>query len=344
MPRKPRIGLRLFPALILLAVLSVVVGAAIFLPRPGLKTIDPNEFWPRDTAIKVDVFTDQGKHLGDEIAYTIRVAYDPKTVDINSAKRALESINFEPFLIKNHRTTERRTSSGITVYTSEYILQLLKGPVNKTYQFPGAILEHKNQKTGLNGRTVFDPAPIFVSSRLPENLSSLELKTLKGEIGIVGTFWAVWVLVALGCVLAAAAVILASVKLFRRIVSRGRSRPEYLGDFVASCESLRSRLESCDDPKDVCRAIYRITRALLSDQSSLDWLEPDFDKIDPKAKEEAINLLERCAIGYGSASVERERAQELIEALEKIIVFYIEQNARHVGRTARHRRETRGEV
>lgn len=313
----------------------IAVALILLLPRgsfvPSHDSAAVEHGLPQDQAILVGTKAERfGVQKGDVFRYLLEVLYDPSQVSEIDTASLDKSLYLEPFEIRDTKEREFDVDSRTRVYRREYEIQLITGKVDYLYNFPALVVRYGLKNTGVFSETNVLPEPIFVSSRLPDDITDLEigygpLRPIKVEIEDVTQKRLPWILWGLGGFVAAVAI---GDLVWRRVIPRWRGRPEVRtrveGDVLA--EGYRSLCEGVADavePKALLHRMDHILRVVLARKEGADWLgEPDFDNLSPGMGQPVASLLERCQKAYRPEAVEQTEVQQALGQLEEILVFY----------------------
>lgn len=193
---------------LILAVLAIVAAAGILVASSFFwlhhLALEPEKGLPEGEAIMVKTRIENlGVHKGDAFPYFVEVWYNPDQVSEIDKANLGKSVHLEPFEIRDMKEREFDIpDSGIRVYQREYEIQLIDGKVDTVYKFPTLTVRYRlKDASGFLNKPV-TPQTIFVSSRLPSNVTGLELMPLKGKIQVMSQQYLTWILLILGGFLA----------------------------------------------------------------------------------------------------------------------------------------------
>jgi hypothetical protein len=325
---------RLIWVLAALAALAAVV-LILFLPRgpfaPSHDSAAVEHGLPKDQAILVGTKAERfGVQKGDVFRYLVEVVYDPSQVSEIDTASLDKSLYLEPFEIRDTIEREFDVDSRTRVYRSEYEIQLITGKVDYLYHLPSFTVRYALRNTGVFSETTVLPEPIFVSSRLPEDIDDLEigygpLRPIKVEIQDVTQKRLPWVLWGLGGFAAALAV--GDLAWRRTIVQRKRGAEQRTaleqGLLPQAYLSVRGGLTKAVEPKALLHQMDHLLRIVLARKEKSDWLgEPDAELVPLGVRQPVASLLERCQKAYSPEAVEQTEVEQALAELEEILGFY----------------------
>ncbi|GEM_PF-3203891 len=317
-----------------LAALAAVASAAFLL--------SPSFLSPHDLALKEEGLREGeailvktrvegfGVHKGDAFPYLVDVWYNPDQVSEIDRTSLDKSVYLEPFEIRDTKEREFNLDSRTRVYRREYEIQLISGKVDYLYNFPAIVVRYRLKNTGVFSETTVVPEPIFVSSRLPPDVTDLELgygplRPIKGEIEDVSQKRLPWILWTLGGFLAALGVAdLAWRRAIPQWKGRAKQRRKVEGDVLSEAyRSLYESVATAVEPKPLFHQMDHMLRIVLARKEKTDWLEePNFDKVSPGISVPVVSLFEKCQKAYGPEVVEQKEVEEALRQLEEILGFY----------------------
>jgi hypothetical protein len=286
---------------------------------------------PESQAVMIKTRAERfGVQLGDVFGYTVEILYDRRQVSDIDKVGFGKSINLQPFETRNITEKEYDVDSRTRVYQRQYELQLLDGEVNYLYKFRGILVNYTfNGVKGYVGDLI-EPEPIYVASRLPEDISNLELsygplRPLKGDIKDTDQNPVVWVLCGSGGFLAFLGVgNLSWLALKRRKKQQKPNIIDINNVFYQAYKSLQGNISAGCESRVLFHQMDHILRSILAKKENTGWLEePNLDLISPEVKPKVILLFEKCQAAYiAGASREQKEVEEALKLLEDILVFY----------------------
>jgi hypothetical protein len=309
--------------LVMAAAAGLLVGSSLFwfrdfAPEKGLREAE-------DVAVKTRV-GQFGVHKGDAFFYVVEVWYDPNRVAEIDRSNLGKSVHLEPFEVRDTKESEfDLPDSGNRVYRREYRIQLLDGKVDYMYKFPTLTLRYRlKDSSGFLNKPV-TPEAVYVSSRLPSNVSGLQLRPLKGKIQVASDQYFTWILFAAGGLLA----LLAVIDLAWRAVPqwkqgrRERRTVEGLEILSEAYRALHANFSNGVEPKSLLHQVDHILRVALARKGSLDWLDgADVNDVASDIKPAVASLFEKCEKAYTRESVDQNDKEEAVAQLEHILKFY----------------------
>jgi hypothetical protein len=271
---------------------------------------------------------------GDAFMYTIQVLYD--TSEISGVDRdSLDSaVNLEPFEVRNTYETEFNVASGARVYQRQYEIQLITGEATKTYEFPSVVIRYKLKGSEGYAETNVVPESVYVAPRIPAsdvNSIAAEIKAgnslfrpLDGTVEDANQNRLPWILVVLGCVLAA--VMAADVTL--RVIPQWREKArqakmtEMSEILHQAYRSLLNNVAAGASPKAILHQIDHIVRLVLAPKEKIGWLEePAIDTVPEEIRPSVVSLFEKSQRAE-SADVKQAEVEEALKQLEDVFGFY----------------------
>jgi len=281
---------------------------------------------PEDKAIlvktKVEGF---GVHKGDAFSYLVEVWYNPAQVSEVDRASLDKGVNLNPFEIRDIKETEFDLDSRTRVYRREYEIQLINGKVDYLYEFPTIVARYRvKDSPGLSEKSVV-PEPIFIASRLPADVSNLELRPLKGKVEDESRKYLPWILWTLGGFLAALGV----ADLAWRVIPQWKAlakqrRGIKSGDvLVQAYRSLHKNVAAGTEPKRLLHQMDHILRMILARKEKAGWLEePNLDLVSSGIRPSVISLFEKLERNHAIEAVEQKEAEEALRQVEEILGFY----------------------
>jgi hypothetical protein len=312
----------------------VAVALILFLPRgsfvPSHDSAAVEHGLPKDQAILVGTKAERfGVQKGDVFRYLVEVLYDPSQVSEIDTTNLDKSLYLEPFETRDTREREFNLDSRTRVYRREYEIQLIAGKVDYLYNFPAFAVRYGLKNTGVFSETTVVPEPIFVSSRLPDDITDVELgygplRPIKVEIEDATQKRLPWILWTLGGFVAAVAV--ADLAWRRAIVRKGAAKQRTVverGVLPEAYRSLHEGLAKAVEPKALLHQMDHMLRVVLARKEKTDWLqETDFDDVSAGIAAAVGSLFEKCQKAYTPEAVEQTEVEQALRQLEEILGFY----------------------
>lgn len=312
----------------------VAVALILFLPRgslvPSHDSAAVEHGLPKDRAILVGTKAERfGVQKGDVFRYLVEVLYDPSQVSEIDTTSLDKSLYLEPFEIRDTKEGQFDVDARTRVYRKEYEIQLITGKVDYLYNLPDLVVRYGLKNTGVFSETNVVPEPIFVSSRLPDDITDLEigygpLRPIRVEIEDVTQKRLPWILWGFGGFVGAVAV--ADLAWRRAIVRKGAAKQRIVaeGDVLPEAyRSLQEGLATGVEPKVLLHQMDHMLRIVLVRKENADWLEqPDFDNLSPGISQPVPSLFEKCQKAYRPEAVERTEVEQALSQLEEILGFY----------------------
>jgi hypothetical protein len=286
-----------------------------------------NEAKPIAVRTRVDGF---GVRKGDPISYQVEVQYHIESVSEIDKTSLDKSISFKPFEVRSVAEREYDLDPQTRTYTRDYLIQLIDGKTDMLYEFPTLLIRYKLKESGVYEEKTTIPAPVFIASRLPSDVGSLDLKPIQAGIEDAGRSNLHWILFALGGFL----VIVALVDLAWRAVpqwrtaAREKRRSEGVDVLSEAYRSLRAAIEQGAEPGRLLYQVDHILRVVLARKENTGWTdEPDFDRVSPGIKAEVLSLYSTCQETGGNQPPGQQKAQEAARQIETILRFYCGEGA-----------------
>jgi hypothetical protein len=276
---------------------------------------------------RVDGF---GVRKGDAFPYRVEVQYNFESISEIDKTSLDKSINFKPFEVRGVAEREYDLDSQTRAYARDYQIQLIDGKTDTLYKFPTILIRYKLKESGGYEEKTTIPAPVFVSSRLPSDVSGLDLKPIQAGIEDAGRSNLHWILFTLGgflAILALADLAWRAVPQWRAAASE-RRRAEGVDVLSEAYRSLHATIARGAEPGRLLHQVDHILRVVLARKENVGWMdEPDFDRVSPGIKAEVLSLYSACQEAGGNRSLEPQKAQEGAEQIEKILKFYCGEEA-----------------
>lgn len=276
----------------------------------------------------------QSVQKGDAFLYIIEVLYNPDQISEIDRESLDDNVDLSPFEIKSTRETEFNLDSGARVYQRRYEIQLISGETEYLYEFPTIVVRYQLKNNEGFADTSVTPEPIYVASRLPDDISGIisdlelgndPLKALKGEVEDAGQNRLPWIFWSLGGLLA----ILAVADLTLRVIPQWKEQKRQeikkrMGDIL--CQAYRSLKENVAmgiRPQSAFHQMGHILRVVLAQKEKAAWLEePNLDPVSEEIKPSVISLFEKCQKAYGTEDIKQKEVEEALRQLEEILEFY----------------------
>lgn len=276
---------------------------------------------------------------GDVFLYYVDILCDSEQVSEIDIDGLIETINLEPFEVRNIQELKFALNDGIQVYRLAYELQLINGDVNSIYNFPSIVVRYK--LTGSDGfqEMPVSAEPVYISSRLPEsdedfmNLNFLDLgyespfRVLKGDIIEIKQSSLPWILLICGILLAIGAVVDFVVRVVpQRNKEKDSIRIEKNKQIAQIYNTLYRNIESKASYENIIYQIDHISRLVLSLNEHFQWLEEiDISKIPVKIKDEVTALFNNIS-KMSKGILQESDVNNSLQYLDNILRFYYQED------------------
>ncbi len=320
---------------LILAVLAALaaVASAFFLLSPAFLSSHELALRERglreDEAILVKTRVERfGVQKGDAFPYVVEVWYNPHQVAEIDRPSLDKSVELKPFEVRDTKEREFDLDSRTRVYRREYEIQLIDGEVDHLYEIPTIVVRYKLKSSeGLLEKTVA-PEPIFVASRLPPDVTSLELgygplRPIKGKVEDVSQKRLPWILWALGGLLAAlggADLAWRAIPQWKETAKRRKAEVDVLSE---AYRALYKNVALAAEPQHLLHQIDHILRMVLARKEKLDWLgDSDLDVVASEIRPSVLSLFEECQKAYRPDTAEQKDVEQALGQFEEILSFY----------------------
>jgi hypothetical protein len=262
---------------------------------------------------------------GDVFPFLLEVQYD--TTQVAGIDRASldTSVNLQPFEIRDYKETEFDVDAHTRVYRREYELQLINGKLDQAYQLPTIVVRYQLKNSDGFAEKAVVPDPILVVSRLPADVSNLELRPITDKVEDPSRDRFIWVLWAFGGLM----VVGGAADLTWRVLPQWRERAKKRrkiegGDiFIQAYRSLYQHVAMKKEPKSLLHQIDHILRLVLAQKEKAGWLEePDLEKVSVEIQPVVTALFEKCQQAYGADGIEPADVDQTIKQLDEVLQFY----------------------
>lgn len=312
---------------LLVAVVLLVLVVASFVTQPSpIVSAGKGKGLGKDQLISGQAFAREfGVRKGDAFPFLLEVLYDP--IQVAGIDRASldRSVDVKPFEIRGYQETDYAVNDRTRVYRREYTLQLIEGKVDQAYQLPTIVVRYQlPHATGYAEKAIV-PNPISTVSRLPADVTDMELRPISDKIDdpsrdrLIGVLWAAGGLVALGAI----------VHLTWRVIPEWRVQSQQRrringGDVIVQAyRSLDAQLAMQADAKSVLHQIDHVLRLTLAQKEKMNWLEePNLDRIPAEIRLTVMELFSKCQQSYGINGIGPTDLRPAAEHLDAILEFY----------------------
>ncbi len=272
---------------------------------------------------------------GDAFMYTIQVLYDTSVISGVDRDSLDSAVNLEPFEVRNTYETEFNVGSGARVYQRQYEIQFIVGNTSTTYSFPSIVVRYKLKGSEGYAETNVVPESVYVAPRIPaSDVGSMaaEIKAgnslfrpPEGTVEDTNQNRLPWILVVLGCVLAAVAV--ADVTL--RVIPqwKEKARQAKMGQMSETLRqayrSLMDNIAAGASPRAILHQIDHIVRLVLAPKEKTGWLEePAIETVPEEIRPSVVSLFDKSRRAYGTGDVKQGEVEEALKQLEDVFGFY----------------------
>jgi hypothetical protein len=202
---------------------------------------------------------------------------------------------------------------------------LINGNVDYLYKFPTIVVRYRLKDSEGFAEKGVVAEPIFIASRLPADVSGLELRPLKGKVEDESRKYMPWMLWALGGILAALGVANLAWRTIPqwKEMAKQRRKAESGDVLVQAYGSLSRNVAMGVAPKHLIHQMDLILRIVLARKEKADWLEePDLDGVSSGIRPSVISLFEKLERNHATQEAEQKEVQEASRQLEEILRFY----------------------
>ncbi len=312
--------------LVLLGLAVLAAAAVAFILQPGpIVLAGKGHSLGKDLVISAQAGPrEYGVGKGDVFPFLLEVLYDSNQVAGIDRPSLDQAVNFKPFEVRHYTESEFAMDSRVRVYRREYELQFIDGKLDQPYQLPTIVVRYQLNNTNGFAEKAVVPAPIYVRSRLPQDVSDIELQLITDKIQdpsrnrLIAVLWVFGGLLLVGTV----------VDLAGRVIPRWRERvkqrrgPQSSDALVQAYRSLNP-LTAPDGGAALLRQIDHILRLVLADKEKQGWLdEPSLDRVPDEIKPVLTALFGRCQQAYGRNGIGPTDTEQTVQELDRILGFY----------------------
>lgn len=301
--------------------LTVLVGIALiallmtshFVAAPLVVEEKP-DLLPEKEVILIKTETVNYGFLGDVISYKIKILY---RASIQIEKISLDqSVNFQPFTVREMKEEEIDLDFGIKMYTREYQLQLLEGKTNYLYQFPTIVVRY--QQAGVLKEIKTVPKPLFISIRVPANTQNLKLNPLQGKVTQLNFYdYLPWFILGIGGAMG----LMSFWEIFQKFRKKKKKEITYLDElWVAYCH-LQKKALARENLEQILHQAYQILQAIFVSEGIV-WIEFELEKIPAEISNKVSDLLKKCERAYQRQPLTELEVEIALERLREILEFY----------------------
>jgi hypothetical protein len=324
--------------------IAMIVTIAVILLLPGQDGMQLDKAkiakLTAGQAITIDTEAeDFGVQLGDAFSYFVDVIYNPEMVDEVDIDSLIQVVNLDPFEIREIRQSEIKLDANTRMYRIAYTLQFIDDDTDEVYEFPSIVVRYI--PAGEDGYMEFPatPEPIYVLSRMPDNLSDIfvisgsdfdlgygMLRPLSGDVISIDTNRTPWIVMAIGIFFIIGAV--ADYTL--RILPQKRQEKDNLksekNKFVADAYALiHKNIDNGSPAEYILYRMDHLIRLVLSQKENLDPLEDfNYDLIPPEIRNEVISLFENTQRAVDKCT-EQQLVEESMAYIDKILRHYFKE-------------------
>ena len=266
-----------------------------------------------------------GVRKGDAFPFLLEVLYDSTQIAEIDRASLDKSVDLKPFEIRGYQETESAMDTRTRVYRREYTLQLIDGKLDQAYQLPTIVVRYQLKNSDGFAEKAVVPDPIWVASRLPADVSNLELRLITDKVEDPSKDRFVWVLWAFGglMVVGGAADLTWRVLPQWREQAKKRRKVEGGDIFIQAYRSLYQHVAMKKEPKSLLHQIDHILRLVLAQKEKAGWLEePDLEKVSAEIQPVVTALFEKCQQAYGADGIEPADVDQTIKQLDEVLQFY----------------------
>lgn len=270
---------------------------------------------------------DFGVRKGDAFPYVLEVQYDPAQIAGIDGASLDKAVDLKPFEIRDFKETEVDWDARTRVYRREYEIQLIDGKVDQVYEFPTIVVRYRLKNSNGFAEKAVVPDPIFVVSRLPADVSNLELRPITEKVADPSRdrfVWVIWALGGLMVVGGAADLTWRVIPQWREQAKQRRRRRIESGDvLVQAYQSLRENVAKGTEPRRLIYQMDHILRIVLARKEKIGWLEePNLDSVPSGIRPSVSSLFARCQKAHGMEPVEPTEVEQALGQLDEVLQFY----------------------
>jgi hypothetical protein len=262
---------------------------------------------------------------GDAFPFLLTVEYDPNQIAGIDSDALDKAVDLRPFEIRDYRETEYAVDARTRVYQREYELQFIDGKVDQSCQLPTIVVRYRLNNSNAFAEKAVVPDPIFVAARLPADISNLELRPISDKVADPSRDRLLWVLWALGGLLAIGGAIditLRTIPRWKEKVKQGK-RLEEREVLIQAHRALHRHVAMNVEPRVLLRQVDCILRLVLAKKLRTGWLEePDLKDVSVEIKPVLADLLENCQRAYSPNGVGPADVDQTVKQLEQVLQFY----------------------
>lgn len=265
-----------------------------------------------------------GIRKGDAFPFILEVLYDSTQIAGIDRANLDQSVNLRPFEIRNVQETEFNMGVHTRIYRRAYTLQLIDGKADQTYALPTIVVRYRLKNTDGFAEKGALPDPIVVQSRLPEDISDLELRPITDKIVDPSRDRLITVLWGAGGLAAAAGIAHLALRTIPewRAQSKQRRRIGQGDIFIQAYRSLDAQRAQAE-PKRALYQIDHLLRLVLAKKAQVSWLEEPRMDILPEAVRPAVIELFKTTQGAFSLNGTGPADVELaLTKLETVLNYY----------------------
>jgi hypothetical protein len=316
----------------------VTVALILFLPNQDDLSVGQAkvEQLPEGQAILSNAWSElQSVQKGDAFLYIIEVLYNPDQISEIDRDSLDNNVNLAPFEIRDTKETEFNLDSGARVYQRQYEIQLINGETEYLYEFPTIVVRYKLKGVEGFAETSVVPEPVYVTSRLPSDMSSVinslkagndsPLRPMEGTTEDASRNRLPWIFWSLGGFL----IIMTVADFTLRVVPQRREQERQAKVAKMSqvlyqaCSSLKQNVSSGAEPRAFFHQMEHILRILLAQKEKAGWLEElNLDLVPDGIRPSVISLFDRCQKAYWAEEISPKEVSEALEELGKILNYY----------------------
>jgi hypothetical protein len=266
-----------------------------------------------------------GVRKGDTFPFLLEVLYDSTRIAGIDRASLDKSVDLNPFEVRGYQETESAMDSTTRIYRRVYTLQLIDGKFDQSYELPTIVVRYQLKNSNGFAEKAVVPDPILVVSRLPAEISDLELRLITDKVVDPSRdrfIWALWILGGLIFVGGAA-------DLTWRVLPQWKARAKRQmrmedGEVVVQAyRSLLLNMERKGDPKAIIHQMDHFLRVVLAQKEQTGWLEePELAKISGEIRPVVIALFEKCQRAYRADEIEAEDVDQMAAQLDEVLKFY----------------------
>ena len=277
----------------------------------------------------------QSAQLGDDFLYTIEVLYDPYQISEIDRGSLDTNVNLSPFEIRSTKEAEFNLNSSARVYRRQYYIQLLSGQTEFLYEFPTIVVRYKLKDGDGFADASIVPEPVYVTSRLPNDMGSVINSLMSGDDSSIGPMEGTtndasrnrlpWIFWSLGGFL----IILAVADFKLRVIPQRREQENRAKEarmsqiLYQACRSLKHNTSSGVESRALLHQMDHILRILLAQKEKTGWLgELNLDLVPDEIRPSVISLFENCQSAYGAIEIPPAEVSKALEELDKILNYY----------------------